>query len=149
MSDYRNLDLEAVAGHRNFSCSLGFPGIMARLVSIIGDANVRRNMTGLNVASREAMKNAQVIDYLGLCPIDQALQEVRPESTMCIIAAITEPIIASGDCGTIFASVDPTLASIHATVAAFCQAHQNLQVLLVFQPLTLVDFDLDLFCFNP
>ena len=36
---------------------------MSRLISIIGDGNVRRNMTGLNVASREAMKSAQVIDY--------------------------------------------------------------------------------------
>ena len=35
---------------------------MSRLISIIGDANVRRNMAGLNVSSRDAMKNAQVID---------------------------------------------------------------------------------------
>ena len=101
---------------------------MARLVSIIGDANVRRNMTGLNVASREAMKNAQVIDYLGLCPVDQALQEVRPESNICIFAAITEPLISGGDCGTIFASIDPILTSLHACIAAFCVARPNLQV---------------------
>ena len=31
---------------------------VSRLFTIIGDSNVRRNMTGLNVASREAMKKA-------------------------------------------------------------------------------------------
>ena len=102
---------------------------MARLVSIIGDANVRRNMTGLNVASREAMKNAQIIDYPGLTPIDQALQEIRSESTICIVAAITEPIVSNGDCGTVFASVDPVLSSLHASISAYCTSHPDLQVL--------------------
>ena len=100
----------------------------ARLISIIGDANVRRNMTGLNVASREAMKNAQVIDFLGLCPIDQALQEIRAESTIVIIAALTEPLVANGDCGTIFASIDPILTSLHQSISAFCSVHPTLQV---------------------
>ena len=100
------------------------------LFSIIGDANVRRNWTGLNIASREAMKTAQIIDFLGLTPIDQALQEVRVESTICIIAAITEPIVANGDCGTVFASVDPVLTSLHASISAFCSAHPGLQVLM-------------------
>ena len=100
----------------------------ARLISIIGDANVRRNMTGLNVASREAMKNAQVIDFLGLCPIDQALQEIRAESTIVIIAALTEPLVANGDCGTIFASIDPILTSLHHSISTFCSAHPTLQV---------------------
>ena len=101
---------------------------MSLLVSIIGDANVRRNMTGLNVASRETMKNAQIIDFLGLSPVDQALNEVRAESTICIFAAITDPIVANGDCGTIFASIDPVLNSLHAAISAYCSAHPNLQV---------------------
>ena len=98
------------------------------MYSIIGDANVRRNMTGLNVASREAMKNAQVIDFLGTTPIDQALMEIRAESSICIISALTDPIVANGDCGTVYASVDPILTSCHASIAAFCQAHPHLQV---------------------
>ena len=45
---------------------------MARLISIIGDGNVRRNMTGLNVASRESMKKAQIIDYAAPSSFDDA-----------------------------------------------------------------------------
>ena len=95
------------------------------LYTIIGDANVRRNMTGLNVASREAMKSAQIVDFLGLTPIDQALLEVRPESSICIVSALTDPIVANGDCGTVFASVDPILTSLHASIAAYCSAHSG------------------------
>ena len=70
----------------------------ARLFSIVGDANVRRNMTGLNIASRETMKTAQVIDYLGVVPIEQALAEVRAESSVCIVAAVTELLLSGPSC---------------------------------------------------
>ena len=100
----------------------------ARLFSIIGDANVRRNMTGLNVASREAMKTAQIIDYLGVTPIEQALAEVRPESSVCIVAAITDLILANGDCGTIYASIDPVLDSFFSVLAIFSRSRPALQV---------------------
>ena len=118
---------------------------MAWLVSIIGDANVRRNMTGLNVASREAMKNAQVIDFPGLTPVDQPLAEVRSESNVCIFAALTDPIVANGDCGTVFASVDPVLSSIHQSISAYCLAHPDVQVRVVSLRLSVV-FQRRTFC---
>ena len=104
----------------------------ARIFSIIGDANVRRNMTSLNIASREVMKAAQVIDYLGVSPVNQALQEVRDESNICIFAGITEPLLTNGDCGTINASVDPVLHEIFASLSSFCLAHPALQVRVSF-----------------
>ena len=101
-----------------------------RLFSIIGDANVRRNMTGLNVASREVMKSAQIIDYLGVTPIEQALSEVRDESSVCIVAAITDLLLSGGDCGTIFASIDPQLNTFFSAVSIFSQARPAVQVFL-------------------
>ena len=103
----------------------------ARLFSIIGDADIRRNMTGLNIGSREAMKTAQVIDFLGLNPLAQALQEVRPESSIIIFAGLTQPILMSGDCGTISASVDPSMSSISGTLSSFCVSHPDVQVHLI------------------
>ena len=100
----------------------------AHLFSIIGDANVRRNMTGLNVASREAMKSAQILDYLGVGPIDPILAQVRPESTICIVAAVTELLISGGDCGTIFSSIDPVLNSFYASLSGFSASRPDVQV---------------------
>ena len=99
-----------------------------KLFSIVGDANVRRNMTGLNVASCEVMKTAQIIDYLGVSPIDPVLAEVRAESNVCIVAAVTEMLITNGDCGTIYASVDPVLNSLFASLSGFATSRPNVQV---------------------
>ena len=110
----------------------------ARLFSIIGDADVRRNLTGLNIGSREAMKTAQVIDYLGLNPLAQSLQEVRPESSIIIFAGLTQPILMNGDCGTISASVDPAMSSISGTLASFCVSHPDVQVLGIVMHLLIV-----------
>ena len=97
------------------------------MFSIIGDANVKRNMTNLNIASRQSMKQAQVIEHHGVSPVDQAFQAVRKESTVCIVAIVSEMIISGGDCGTISASVDPVFSDLHAKISAFCSANPNLQ----------------------
>ena len=104
---------------------------MSRLISVIGDGNVRRNMTGLNIASRENMKNAQVIDYLPPASFDSAFNEVRPESTVCIIAALTDLLLSGGDSGTIFASIDPILDAFRTKVFSFCSARPTLQACFI------------------
>ena len=100
----------------------------AKLFSIIGDSNVRRNMTGLNVASREVMKSAEVIDYVLGTPFDQALAGVRAESSVLIVAALTDLIMTNGDCGTVSASIDPILSSIFTSISAFCNSRPTTQV---------------------
>ena len=121
----------------------------ARLFSIVGDANVRRNMTGLNIASRETMKTAQVIDYLGVVPIEQALAEVRAESSVCIVAAVTELLLSSGDCGTIFASIDPMLTSFFTSMTIFCRARPNVQVRFYFLVVSRKILPLTVYCVKP
>ena len=101
---------------------------ISRLFTVIGDANFRRNMTGLNIASRESMKTAQLIDCVHLANLDKALQEVRAESSVLIIASMTEFIVSSGDCGTIFSSVDPVLADVATKLSGFCAFRPTLQV---------------------
>ena len=101
---------------------------MSRLFSIIGDSNIRRNMTGLNVASRESMKTAQIIDCTTLPNIDNSFHEVRAESEVLILAAITDFLISGGNCGTIFSTIDPILATFTTKVMTFCAFRPNLQV---------------------
>ena len=103
---------------------------MSRLVSIIGDPNVRRNMTAMNVASREAMKTAQVIDYVAPATFDSVFREIRPESTVCIIAALTDLILSGGDGGTIFACIDPILSAFRTKVLDLCSQRTDLHVSL-------------------
>ena len=101
---------------------------ITRLFTVIGDANFRRNMTGLNTASRESMKMAQIIDCNHLNTLDNALNEVRAESSVLVIASMTEFIVSSGDCGTIFSSIDPVLTSVATKIGGFCAFRPSLQV---------------------
>ena len=101
---------------------------MSRLVSVVGDSNVRRNFTRLNIASRESMKNAEVLDCSTLSSLDAALGDVRSESSQCIVACISEFLVVAGECGTILSSIDPVLASFAQKLTSFCNSRQHLQV---------------------
>ena len=74
----------------------------SRIFSVIGDANVKRNMTELNIASREVMKNAQVINYVPPASFDAAFQEIRPESEvrdrkLCYCLILLDKLIHNPD----------------------------------------------------
>ena len=99
-----------------------------RIFSIIGDANVKRNMTQLNVASREAMKSAQVIECISLSTLDAALNDVRGEAVVLIVASITEFIISNGFSGTVQSSIEPVLGSYVTKICSFCAFRPQLQV---------------------
>ena len=43
---------------------------VTNIYTIIGDSNIRRNMTAMNIASRQAMATCQVID----CPVLNSLE---------------------------------------------------------------------------
>ena len=103
---------------------------MSRLFTIIGDANVRRNMTQLNIASREAMKNSQVIPCDDLPSLDRALSEVRPESSICIVACITEMLLAADNTGTVSSSIDSVLSAVKVKLVAHCTSHLGLKVVV-------------------
>ena len=104
---------------------------LSRIFTIIGDQNIRRNMTGLNMASREVMKASQIIDCDTMASLDAALSEVRSESTVLILASITEFLIVGGFCGTIYSSIDPTLASFANKINGFCDHRPTLQVPII------------------
>ena len=100
----------------------------SRMFSVIGDANITRNMTGLNMASREVMGNSQVLECVSMSAMDQALNDVRGESEALIVACITEFLLCGGDCGTIYSSIDPVLAAFSTKMKAFCAFRPQLQV---------------------
>ena len=102
---------------------------VSRLFTIIGDGNVRRNMTGLNIASRPSMKSAQIID-VSVASIEPSLTEIRAESNVCIIAAVTGFLLLGGDAGTVAASVDPALTTLRDKIFGLCHSRPTLQVLI-------------------
>ena len=90
---------------------------ISRLFTILGDANVKDNMTALNMASREVMKKAQIIPCPAMSNLGLALYGVRDESNVFIFAGVTQLILSTEECNTIYATIDPVLASIREELA--------------------------------
>ena len=89
---------------------------VSRLFTIIGDSNVRDNMTALNIASREVMKRAQIISCPPLSGLGSSFSEIRPETDVCIFAGMTQLLLSTSECSTIYATIDPVLASIRLEI---------------------------------
>ena len=85
-------------------------------------------MTGLNVASRDVMKTAQIIDCVHPSTLNAALQEVKPEASVLIVATLTEFIISNGFSGTLLSTIDPILASFVTQICGYCAFRPTLQV---------------------
>ena len=80
------------------------------------------------MASREVMKTSEVIDCSQLPSLDTALSQVRQESSVLIVATITEFILNNGDCGSIASTIDPVLDSFRSKIFGFCNYRPSLQV---------------------
>ena len=72
-------------------------GIMAqiRVFSIIGDSNVKRNVTQTNSRACPQLKGCQVLTCHKVQLLDEAVGQLRPESNVCLLACITNFLISS------------------------------------------------------
>ena len=80
---------------------------ISRVYTIIGDANVWRNMTGLNIASRDVMKKAEVNVSRPLLLILPASGSASRPQTYNFIEAVSTlpPVFTDESLGKIFAIV--------------------------------------------
>ena len=85
---------------------------ISRLFTVIGDSNIRDNMTSLNMASREVMKHAQVLNCPQLSGLGSVFSEIRVDSNVCVFAGVTQLLMSTPECSTIYATIDPVLASL-------------------------------------
>ena len=103
---------------------------ITNVYSIIGDSNIRRNMTAMNIASRQALANCQVIDCPQLNNLEGALASVRDTSTVCVFSAISELLVHCDDRGTVQASVEHVMTSLAGKLGILCRARSGLSVML-------------------
>ena len=103
---------------------------VTNVYSIIGDSNVRRNMTAMNIASRQSMANCQMIDCPELNNLEGALASIRDNSTVCVFSAISELLVHCEDRGTVQSSVEHVMTSLAGKLGILCQARSGLTVML-------------------
>ena len=103
---------------------------VTNIYSIIGDSNIRRNVTAMNIASRQALATCQVIDCPQLNNLEGALASVRDTSTVCVVSAISELLAHCEDRGSVQASVEHVMTSLAGKLGILCRARSGLSVML-------------------
>ena len=103
---------------------------ITNVYSIVGDSNIRRNMTSMNIASRQTMSSCQVLDCPGLQELEGVLASIRDSSTVCVFSAISELLVHCEDRGSVQSSVEHVMTSLSAKLSILCKARSALNVML-------------------
>ena len=103
---------------------------VTNIYTIIGDSNIRRNMTAMNIASRQVMADCQMIDCPVLNSLEGAFASVRDTSNVCVISAVSELLVHCEDRGTVQSSVEHVMTSLAGKLGIFCRARSGLNVML-------------------
>ena len=113
-----------------FVSVVSFTMSVTNVFSIIGDSNVRRNMTAMNIASRQSLATCQMIDCPDLNNLEGAFASIRDTSTVCVFSAISELLVHCEDRGTVQSSVEHVMTSLAGKLGILCRARSGLTVML-------------------
>ena len=116
----------------DFDFSDGFVSSMAqsRVFSIIGDSNVKRNLTLTNKRACPSMSTSQFLDCHKVQLLEAALGQVRPESNTCILACISNFLTDSDDDPVVAKRIEPVLDEFSSVLRAFSSAHPDVTYLV-------------------
>ena len=99
---------------------------MSQLVfSVIGDSNVRRNMTPFNVRDRPGLSDAQVLSCSRLEVLPDALRSVRASSTILIISCLTNYLTSSEESSSTSDRASTVITEFRQYLDAFCTARPS------------------------
>ena len=103
---------------------------ISRIFSIIGDSNVRQNMTPFNVRDRPGLSDAQLLAASRLDVLPDALRSVRGTSNVVIIACLTNFLTSSEEASSISGRISPVMSEFRQHLDAFCSSRQSTQVMV-------------------
>ena len=96
-----------------------------RCFSLLGDSNVSRNLTKTTLRSNPVLKLTQIIPcgHIGL--FSEALKNVRAESSVCIVACLTNFLTSSDGNSSVASRVEPVLQQIVVQLHEACVRAPN------------------------
>ena len=84
---------------------------MSHVFSIVGDSNIKRNMTRLNRRASPLMADAQVLSCSSLASLSDSIAAVRDSSTVVVFSCISNFIsdASDSDSSDVSVRVEPVL----------------------------------------
>ena len=103
---------------------------VSRCFTLIGDSNVRRHMNPTNCRDRPLMSGCQVVPCTKMSTFAESLKSVRAESTVCILACITNFLTASTDTGVVSHRIVPIFQDFLGAINEAASAAPGLHYLV-------------------
>ena len=104
-----------------------------RCFSVIGDSNVRRNMTSLNRCASPLMEGCQVISCKKVSNLADSLRSIRSSSDTCIVSCITNfltDVSARSSSHRIESRIEPVLEEFRTALSEYCQSNPDMLVMV-------------------
>ena len=96
--------------------------------TLVGDSNVRRNMTSSVTADRPLMSDAQVLPSGRMSSFAVTLEATRPESNACVVSCISNFLSTSAPSTTPNARVEKVTTDFFAKIRAFALTRPDLMI---------------------
>ena len=93
---------------------------MSPIFTLIGDSNIRNHVNKNTIRANPALKAAQVLTCGNSSIFSATLEKVRPESTSCIVACVTNFLTSVHGPSTVSLRVDPALQEFRAALTEVC-----------------------------
>ena len=123
-----NFDQEEIRCRCRFlaaECCSTFKMSQAFRFSILGDSNVRRNLTKNTTRASPLVKACQVISCGNLEIFGSSLESVRSESNVCIVSCVTNFLTDCDGPSSVTQRVEPALQEIRDALLAVCEANPS------------------------
>ena len=101
-----------------------------RCFSVLGDSNVQRNVNKTSIRANPLVKSSQMIPCGHLAVFSEALQKVRPESSICVVACLTNFLTNADGNATAGSRVEPVLQTVLAALQESCEGSPERQYIV-------------------
>ena len=96
---------------------------LVRVYSLIGDSNIKNNVNKTSCSARPAIKAAQILSCGHLEIFSDALAKIRKESTVCIVACITNFLTSVDGPSSVSQRVQPVLQDVRDLLHEVCSSN--------------------------
>ena len=95
----------------------------ARVFTLLGDSNVKRNITKTNTRACPQMLGCQVLTCMKLELLEAALGQIRKESNVCIVSCVTNFLASSEEDSVVSKRIEPVLDDFCTALGTACTAN--------------------------
>ena len=103
---------------------------MSRIFTILGDSNVKRNISKTNARACPQMSGSQFLACPRLQLLEDVLGTVRKESDICIISCVTNFLTSSEEDSMVSKRVEPVVEEFAGTLANFASKFPAISILV-------------------